>query len=126
MTLKGVLRHALYKETPVEELLIYLEKKLQIIQTIGASEDQIRFSLDPLAEYLAGLYVIEVYGKHGSQWRKFCDYAAKQQGAPETIMSFLYAVYDCCIEKGNECGVPDWAKGKLALLCHSEDRIVNQ
>ena len=37
-----------------EDCLEYLEYRLHLIQTIGAAKDEIRFVLDPLAEYLAG------------------------------------------------------------------------
>jgi hypothetical protein len=126
VTKRSTVVTALKREIQVDNLLRYLEKQLQIIQTIGASEDQIRFSLDPLAEYLAGLYIIEEYGRRESQWRTFCDRAAKQLGAPENIISFLHAVYDCCVEKGNEYCVPSWVKDKLALLCRLETTIATK
>ena len=46
-------------ERAVEARLDYLINRLRVIQVTGAAEDRIRFVLDPLAEYLAGLQVVE-------------------------------------------------------------------
>jgi len=100
---------ALKKEPDGEAMLDYLEKRLQLIQIVGAGKDAIRFSLDPLAEYLASLYVIEDYGKSLSQWKKLLDQIKAQPGAPETIKGFLLALLDCCTHHGTEHGVPDSA-----------------
>jgi HEAT repeat protein len=43
---------ALRWEQDAEALLSYLENRLRLIQTVGAGRNQIRFALDPLAEYL--------------------------------------------------------------------------
>lgn len=52
-----------------EAHLDYLEKRLHLIQTIGSAKDRICFCLDPLAEYLAGWYLIELYGNNDGKWR---------------------------------------------------------
>jgi hypothetical protein len=62
---------ALLSGDNVEARLQYLEDRLRLIQTIDPAQDQIRFALDPLAEYLAGLQLLEHYGKNQGQWRKF-------------------------------------------------------
>jgi hypothetical protein len=41
------------------------------VQVIGAGRDRVKFALDPLAEYLAGLYVVEHYGGNEQLWRDF-------------------------------------------------------
>jgi hypothetical protein len=97
---------ALRKEPDGDAMLEYLEKRLQLIQTTRAGKDAIRFSLDPLAEYLASLYVIEDYGKSLSQWKKLLDQIKAQPGAPESIKGFLLALLDCCTHHGTEHGVP--------------------
>lgn len=96
-----------------EARLKYLEDRLRLIQTIGPALDQIRFALDPLAEYLAGLQLLENYGKNQGQWRKFLTQAAAMPGAPTAIKGFLLAVRDCCIAKGAESKVPDFVAQEL-------------
>lgn len=96
-----------------EARLKYLEDRLRLIQTIGPALDQIRFALDPLAEYLAGLQLLEHYGKDRGQWRKFLTQAAARPGAPATIQGFLLAVRDCCLAKGSDAKVPDFVAQEL-------------
>ncbi|NET08143.1 MAG: HEAT repeat domain-containing protein [Symploca sp. SIO2B6] len=93
--------------------LKYLEERLRLIQTIGPALDQIRFALDPLAEYLAGLHLVELYGKNQGQWRKFLDRAKAMPGAPTAIQGFLLAVLDCTWAKGEEFGVPSFVVKEL-------------
>ena len=76
----------------------------------------IRFSLDPLAEYLAALYLVEWCGKIEDMWKEFFENAEKQSGAPEAIRGFLLAVRDCCDVKGNGFGVPEEVNDALARL----------
>ncbi|MFB2976854.1 hypothetical protein [Microseira sp. BLCC-F43] len=99
-----------------EARLKYLETRLRLIQTIGPAQDQIRFSLDPLAEYLAGLYLLDVYGKDEGLWQQFLQEAAAMPGAPESIKGFLLAVRDCCLAKGKEAKVPDFVAEELGNL----------
>jgi len=106
----------LSNETDAETLLKYLEERLQLIQTAGPVSDLIRFSLDPLAEYLAALYLIERCGNRDDLWKDFFERAQEQPNAPEAIKGFLLAVRDCCEEKGNEYLVPNWIDGELARL----------
>ncbi|MGH8547101.1 MAG: hypothetical protein ACRERU_00560 [Methylococcales bacterium] len=63
-------------------ILLDLEKRLQLIQTVGPGKDRIRFTLDPLAEYLAGLYLLEKYHSNSESWRGFLAQADKMPGAP--------------------------------------------
>lgn len=99
-----------------ESHLKYLETRLRLIQTIGPAQDQIRFSLDPLAEYLAGLYLLDVYGKDEQLWQQFLQDAAAMPGAPESIKGFLLAVRDCCLAKGKEAKIPDFVAEELGKL----------
>ncbi len=96
-----------------EVRLKYLEDRLRLIQTIGPAQDQIRFALDPLAEYLAGLQLLEHYGKNQGQWRKFLAQADAMAGAPTAIQGLLLAVRDCCLAKGAEAKVPDFVAQEL-------------
>ena len=96
-----------------ETRLQYLEDRLRLIQTIGPAKDRIRFALDPLAEYLAGLQLLEVWGDNRGQWRKFLAQGATLPGTPATIQGFLLAVLDCCLAKGTETQVPDFVTQEL-------------
>ena len=107
---------ALSKEPDAESLLKYLEDRLQIIQTTGPVSELVRFSLDPLAEYLAAQYLVERCGKFEDTWREFFENAEKQPGTPETIKGFLMAVCDCCVEKGIKYDVPEWVGEKLIKI----------
>jgi HEAT repeat protein len=104
---------ALLNGDDAEARLKYLEHRLRLIQTIGPAQDQIRFALDPLAEYLAALQLIENYGKNQGQWRKFLSQAATMPGAPAAIQGFLLAVHDCCLRQGAEAKVPDFVAQEL-------------
>ncbi|MEG4419660.1 PBS lyase, partial [Microcoleus sp. LAD1_D5] len=81
-----------------ESRLKYLEDKLRIIQTKGVAQDQIRFSLDPVAEYLAGLHLLDINGKDESKWQEFLQ-VADSQNSPEAIKGFMLAVKDCYLDK---------------------------
>jgi HEAT repeats len=75
-----------------ETHLEYLEHRLYLIQAVGSSQQQFRFCLDPLAEYLAALYLVDTYGTDGSQWHSFLKTAANIH---TPIQGFLLAVRDC-------------------------------
>lgn len=85
-----------------EAHLEYLEKRLRIIQTIGPSENKIRFSLDPLAEYMAALHIVELYADNEQLWRDFLAGADGQPGEKKIILGFLRTVQDCCLVQKEE------------------------
>jgi len=97
----------------VEDQLKFLEGSLRLVQTVGAGRDRIRFTLDPLAEYLAALKVMEDLAENEQGWRKFLTETDLAPGAPEAIKGFLLAVRDCCLVKGAELGIPDFVSGEL-------------
>lgn len=94
-------------------LLEYMERKLEIIQTVGALQDRIRFALDPLSEYLASLYLVSEYGKGEESWREFLATAERQEGAPEAIKGFLLALRDCCLCKKTDYEIPGFVAEEL-------------
>jgi hypothetical protein len=91
-----------------ETHLCYLEERLLLIQTIGASKDQIRFSLDPLAEYLAALRLLELYDGSEEKWLQFLSVAEGKTGGLASMAGFLSAVQDCWLTKGK----PAWMMPK--------------
>jgi hypothetical protein len=85
-------------EENAESRLKYLEHKLRIIQTKGVAQDQIHFALDPVAEYLAALHLLDINGKDESKWQEFLK-VADSQNSPEAIEGFMLAVKDCYLDK---------------------------
>jgi HEAT repeat protein len=85
-------------EQNAESRLKYLEDKLKIIQTKGVAHDQIHFPLEPVAEYLAALHLLDINGKDESKWQDFLQ-VADSQNLPEAIKGFLLAVKDCYLDK---------------------------
>jgi hypothetical protein len=102
-----------------EASLEYLENRLHLIQTIGSGKDQIRFCLDPLAEYLAGLHIVDSYNNNDGKWRslflKKADDLVKT-GAQDTIKGFLLAVRDCYLSQIPDCKESDFVPQRLAKI----------
>ena len=98
-------------ERTIEDRLTYLLNRLRVIQVTGFAEDRIRFVLDPLAEYLAGLQVVEENKDDKRKWERFLENADRMPGAPEAIRGFLLAVRDCCLASESE--VPDFVPDEL-------------
>lgn len=97
-----------------EMRLKYLEERLHLIQAVQPTQNRFRFLLDPLAEYLAGLHLLELYGENDESWRKFLTEADAKQGVPEETKGFLLALRDCCITKGKEMRIPDFVEQEVA------------
>jgi hypothetical protein len=111
---------ALAGEHDAEAVLMYLEDRLRLIQTIGAGRNHIRFALDPLAEYLAALYIVDAHGDNEDAWMKFFTRADTMPGAPEAIKEFLLAVRDCCLAQEATAKVPDTIVVELATRTSRE------
>jgi len=102
--------------------IIYLENRLRLIKRIEPAQDRIRFLLDPLAEYLAGLYLVNTYAANEDRWRQFLDYGANIPGAPETIKGFLLAVRDCCVARQPERNIPSFVVEELNVRVHVDNQ----
>jgi HEAT repeat protein/GTPase SAR1 family protein len=103
-------------EKKADTSLEYFEKKLNLINS-GNKGDTLRFALDPLAEYLAGLYLVEDYYKDNEKsWRNFLARIKDKSGEREDIKGFLLAVRDCCLVKGSEAKVPSFVVEELGKL----------
>jgi HEAT repeat protein len=95
----------------VESRLEYLEKRLRIIQTINPAQDYIRFTLDPLAEYLAGLHLVDIYNNNENEWKTFIQQIEEISKDANSVKGFLLAVQDCSVAKNtneNTKKVPDF------------------
>jgi hypothetical protein len=77
-----------------------------------------------LAEYLAGLYVMEAYGDNTEAWEQFFARAEGLPGAPAAITGFLLAVRDCCLAPGTDAKVPAIVVGELAKRAGMEADVV--
>jgi hypothetical protein len=107
-----------------EAVLTYLQDGLRLIQTLGTGRNQIRFTLDPLAEYLAGLYVVETYGDNAEAWGQFFVHIEALPGTPEAIRGFLLAVRDDCLAQGANVQVPAVIAGELTKRAGVEADVV--
>jgi len=87
-----------FNSQDVERRFNYLQEKLHLMQTNVPSKENVRFVLDPVAEYLAGLHLVDIYGKDESKWRDFLI-DADFQNSPEAIKGFMLAVRDCYLAK---------------------------
>jgi HEAT repeat protein len=91
-----------------EARLKYLENRLCIIKTVSPSDTEIRFVLDPLAEYLSAMYVVEHCGNNEQLWHEFFAQADIQQGTSEMIQGFLLAVLNCCLANDKVAKIPEF------------------
>lgn len=78
------------------ELLQYLEERLQLLQPILPAALYIKFSLDPLAEYLAALWLLHLH-KSDQDWFTFLKGMDTSLAKTESAGEFLAALWDCCI-----------------------------
>ncbi|HIK29064.1 MAG: NACHT domain-containing protein [Oscillatoriaceae bacterium SKW80] len=93
----------------------YLEKRLCLVTNIEPNES-VGFTIEPLAEYLAGLQVVEVNGDKEEAWREFLKKAESVLGGVDTVKTFLLAVRDCCLSEMIKVKVPDFVVSNLEQL----------
>jgi len=94
--------------------LEYLEGQLRILHRAEPARDRLAFTLDPLAEYLAALYLVHHHGDNAERWREFVAQASSLRAAGETITGFLLAVRECCQARKTASGVPALLDEQLA------------
>ncbi len=97
----------------VKNRLKHLEKRLRIIHTVGPAQDLIGFALDPLAECLAALHLVDIYTDQHPLWDDWLRQADEMPGAPEAIQGFLMAMRDCCLTRSQDIAVPDYILEEL-------------
>lgn len=95
-----------------EEYLQFLELHLGIIQKVGKAQDSIRFNHELLAEYLASLYLVELYGNDQENWRKFL---AQVDAIPnkQAIRGFLLTVRDCSLALQASANIPNFVPEEI-------------
>ncbi|AFY52766.1 HEAT repeat-containing protein [Rivularia sp. PCC 7116] len=81
--------------------LQHLEKRLRVIQISEPGRDKVRFAIEPLAEYLAALHLVDTYQQDNHKWIEFIN-KAKSVSDLDAIQGFLLAVQDCCATNSEE------------------------
>jgi hypothetical protein len=71
-------------------------------------------SVSPLAEYLAGIHLVNESGSDEERWQNILARADSLEGAPRSIKGFLLAFYDCCLAKSAEAHIPAFVINGLA------------
>lgn len=100
-----------------ERSLNYLKDKLNLIETKSlAFGEKIRFKIDPLAEYLAALYLVEENEHNEKKWRLFFDTSSIKARSSENITGFLLAVRDCCMTEDAKNVVPGFVLEELTKI----------
>jgi hypothetical protein len=105
-------------------ILRLLEGELRIVQTIGVGRDQITFTLDPLAEYLAGLWLIETFGGDERAWWTLLAEIDASPGAPDAVAGFVLALRDCCTVKGQSFALPVFITVELGSRLRVHERRI--
>jgi len=116
---------ALAGKEDASDLVDYLERKMKLLQTVNPEND-LRFSLDPMAEYLAGLHNVRVCARDGDKWRQLLQQADEKEGSPELIRGFLFALRDCCLAQASKFGVPDFVAVELAKRLGLETAVLKK
>lgn len=85
--------------------LRYLQERVRIVQAVGPSADMVRFTLDPVAEYLAAIKVVSDCGADDAKWNELIVSikSVKESGPPPE--GFLSALGETLAVKGRECKV---------------------
>lgn len=94
---RGKIIEALKDVDKGREAFEHLEEKLKVIETKGIDDDKVSFKIDPLAEYLAAMHLVEENSYDDRKWERFIEDALSKEGSPTNIKGFLLAVRDCCL-----------------------------
>jgi len=96
-----------------QERLEHLENGLHLLATDGLELNRVRFLLDPLAEYLAALHVIELYSSDELRWDALLQRLSTSAEANSVSHGFILALRDCCQYKAREYAIPDFVQVQL-------------
>ncbi|MEO1146334.1 MAG: SUMF1/EgtB/PvdO family nonheme iron enzyme [Cyanobacteria bacterium J06638_22] len=111
--------------------LEYLENRLSFLIT-SDSGNEIRIILDPLAEYMAAVYLVEQKCQHynpEAAWDEFfeeIDTTLEADETPEIIRGSLLAVRDCCMDHRNREGIPTDLPDRLARKVNIDPEKLRQ
>jgi len=82
------------------QLLDYLEVRLRLVRTVPPLNLHVEFLLDPLAEYLAGLWLVHRF-RSNSDWTKFLEKVDQLSPQAGPVADFLEALHDCYCNSGS-------------------------
>ncbi len=77
--------------SPANAFLGYLEDTLSLVETLRPAQTQVRFVLDPLAEYLAAAYLLEEGRDNAQEWGRVLS-ILEQPGQQEACHGFWRAL----------------------------------
>ena len=100
-----------------EDLLDHLESDLKLFRTVGVTRDHMVPTLDPLAEYLAALYLVEQIGGKESAWREWYEQVPSDAG--QKARGFLLALRECWLASGSE-GINESAARDIDVLLSAD------
>ena len=98
-----------------KEIFRHLKDKLMVIEEVGVDND-IRFKMDPLAEYFAAMYLVEQKKDAEKEWKDFFEDALSKEDSPENIKGFLLAVRDCCLTEEAKNEIPSFVAKELEKM----------
>ncbi|MBE9040864.1 HEAT repeat domain-containing protein [Oscillatoriales cyanobacterium LEGE 11467] len=99
-------------EQRAKAFLEYLIQDLVLLER-RPKTGKVGFICSPLAEYLAGLYIVDRYGEDEAAWREFLDTVKHREGNPGEIRDFLLAARDCAIVRQAKIDLPQWLPKRL-------------
>ena len=124
--LEGLESDAETRAEKAQQHLKYLESRLYLVRKKKPDLQTLRFTLDPLAEYLAGLHLVQQHGKDEDAWREILAQTEDKPGFPEEIKGFLLALRDCCEVKGKRAGAPEFVVEELGKKAGLDPEAVQQ
>jgi hypothetical protein len=86
-----------------ETALQVMKERLTLIQSVGLTEDRLAFVLDPVAEYLAALYLVDRNGTDASRWRDTFEDMEQKGVDTRAAEGFLVAINEVFAYR---CGAP--------------------
>lgn len=102
-------------ENDSDSKLKYFQDKLRIIQIVSPAEVQVKFTLDPLAEYLAGMYVVETFKDDEEKWDGL--FKTVDKFPLDEVQGFLLATNEYLQVYLGEVIIPQAVVENLRTLC---------
>ncbi len=99
--------------------LDYLEHRLRVVRSSDTAPDNIEFTLDPLAEYLGGLWFLEDAGDDANKWRALLKDIRPKAGSFKNVRGALQAFADCCEASVAGVMVPPFVRQRLRQMLDS-------
>ena len=95
--------------------LDYLCDRLNIVKA-SAAGDKIRMSLDPVAEYLAAMQLVELCGNDENAWKAIFEQISTRLNGTTATYGFLSALKDYCVSLGEDDRTRDFILIELEQL----------